>query len=386
MDIKFVDNRSQNKLRPLLIVALLVLFIITQYVYAAEEQQWIQVPEANYADVLELIAMRAKANYEEISLWQGRMNIRGNTHFYGTDAAEKSRAVDINSIARNSQHICEIRNTFSEFTLDMRNNKLYSSVEPNTQYKAVDLDQYVPIRKDTSTPKTKTILSPESYMWCMPDKKFAPKLRSLPVQKTVFIESSQNKNIKGFVRDPRDFFNSCVESDKLWDTLLKIRKSFLDNGNVRIWSYPNVEISSLDTDKGIKYRILTTWKGGENYVIKYIRSLLEVDEALGFNATMVEVTNPDGVKLTSKQYTYEKISEIYIPKTVRNESRNSKGEPTFTSEITIETIGVNKPLPEDTFTIKNLGVEEGTLVSDNIKKAEFRYNKGNLVPITEAGK
>ena len=43
----------------------------------------------------------------------------------------------------------------------------------------------------------------------------------------------------------------------------------------------------------------------------------------------------------------------------------------------------NKPLSEDTFSIKNLGVEEDTLVSDNIKKKDYRYSKGNLIPIAE---
>jgi hypothetical protein len=386
MNTKFLRVIIKLRTISLLIITSLVFFSATNQVCSAGEEQWQPVPEANYADVLELIAFRSKANYEEIASWQGRMNIHGNTHFYGIDAAEKLHSVDTNGVAKDSQHICKMGKTIADFAVDMRNDRLYSSIEPNVKYKAVDLDQFVPVRKNISTPKTKTILSPESYMWCMPDKVFAPNLRSLPVQKMVFIESPQNENVKEFVRDPRDFFNSCVENDKLWDTLLKIRKSFLDNGNVRIWSYPNIEITSLKTATGTKYRVLTTWKGGENYVIKYIRSSLEVDEALGFNATMVEVTNPDGVKLTSKQYTYEDFNGIYVPKTVTMEQRNNKGEITLTSEISIETTGINKPLPEDTFTIKNFGVEENTLVTDKIKKAEFRFSKGNLVPIEEPNK
>lgn len=384
MNIEFMDVRSQNKTISLWFITLLIFFVITQQVYAADEQQWIQVPQANYADVLEMIAFRAKANYEEIYSWQGRMNILETSHYYGQNAAEKSFAVDINSIARDSQHICEIATTTADFALDPRNGKLYSNVEPNVKYKAIDLDQFVPVRKNTSCPRTKTILTAERYIWCMPDKKFAPNLRSLPVQKMVFIESSQNKNVKGFVRDPRIFFESSGEDGKkLWETLLRIRSNIEERINTRVAGYPHIEISSLNTDKGIRYHILTTWKGGENYAIKYIRSLLEVDESVGFNAIKTETTNPDGVKTVSKQYSYENFNGIYVPKTVRKEINNNKGEPTFSSEITIETISINKPLPEDTFSIKKLGVEEDTIVSDNIKKAEFRFSKGNLVPISE---
>jgi hypothetical protein len=191
--------------------------------------------------------------------------------------------------------------------------------------------------------------------------------------------------VRGFVRDPRIFFE-LEGHKKIWETLLQLRSNINDRIKERIAGYPHIEILSMNTDNGVKYRILTTWKGGENYVRKYMRSLLEVDEAVGFNAIKTEMTTPDGVKIDLKEYTYEKNGEIYILKTVKKEQRNNKGEITFTSEITIETTGINKPLPEDTFTIKNLGVEEDTLVTDNIKKAEFRFSKGNLVPIAEPNK
>lgn len=350
---------------------------------AADEQQWVRVPEENYAEILELVVLCTKTNYEGISFWQGKMNIHEEIHFWGADAAEKSHAVDTNSIAKGSKHICEIGNVLSDFAIDMRNNKIYSSVEPDVQYKAIDLGQYVPIRKKVSVPKVKTILSPDYHIWFMPDEKFSQKARSLRAQKTVFIESSENENVKSFVREPREFFNSGGENVKLWDTLLKIRGRIDDRIKERIAGYPHIEISSLETDKGVKYRIITTWKGGENYEIKYIRYYLEVDEAVSFNATKTERINSDGIKTTSNEYTYEKIGEIYVPKTIKKEQYNPKGEPVFTSEITIETTGLNKQLPEDTFTIKNLGLEDGTLVSDKIKKAEFRYSNSGLVPVSE---
>jgi len=373
------------KVIPFCIITLLFSLTISQKVTGADEQQWQSVPEANYADILELIALRAKANYEGISTWQGQMNIHEMSHYYGPKAAEQSYGVYPDSIASNSKHICRENKTVAEFAVDMRNDKLYSKVEPTMQYKAVDLNQIIPPDKYKGRPaRTRTILTPESYMWYLTDGKFHSKSQKGPPGKMVFIESPQNENVKGFVRDPRVFFDSSGEGGiKLWESLLKVRKHFLDNGNVRVGRYPNIEISSLNTDKGVKYRILTTWSGGGDY---YIRSMLEVDEAVSFNALRTETTNHDGVRTDLKEYTYKKIGEIYIPKAVKKEQRNNKGEITITSEITIETTGINKPLLEDTFTIKNLGLEEDTLVSDNIKKAEFRFSKGNLVPIAEPNK
>jgi hypothetical protein len=214
--------------------------------------------------------------------------------------------------------------------------------------------------------------------------KYSPKFHEGKANKMAFIETAQKEVYN--TQDPRGFFNSGGEDQKLWDTLTRIRENINERIKERVMGFPHIEIKSLNTDKGTKYRILTTWKGGENYVTKYIRSLLEVDEALGFNATMVEITNPDGVKITSKQYTYEDINGIYVPKTVKMEQHDNKGETTLMSDITIETTGLNKPLPEDTFTIRNLGIEEDTLVNDKIKKAEFRFSKGELIPLSDPNK
>jgi len=358
--------------------------IILQRVTVAEEQQWQPVLKENYVDVLDLIASKAKANYEKIASWQGRMNILEKSHYYGPKAAEKSYGIYPDSISSSSKHICREGKTAAEFALDMRNDKIYSSVEPNVQYKAVDLNQIIPPEKRRGRPaRTRTILTPESYMWYLTDGKFRSKSRKGPPSEMVFVESPQNENVKGFVRDPRIYFHSGGENSKLWDSILKLRNNINDRIKERIAGYPHIEISSLETDKGIKYRILTTWKGGEHYLIKYIRCLLEVDESVGFNALKTETTNPDGVRTDLKEYTYEKIGGVYIPKTIKIEQRNNKGEITIASEITIETTGVNKPLLEDTFTIKGLGVEEGMLVSDKIKNEEFRFSKGKLVPIAD---
>jgi len=91
------------------IIILLFSPIILQEVTAAEEQQWQQVPKANYAEVLELIAfeliaLRAKANYEKISSWQGRVNIFKTNHYYGPNAA-KMVGADKDIFGRHSKYI-----------------------------------------------------------------------------------------------------------------------------------------------------------------------------------------------------------------------------------------------------------------------------------------
>ncbi|MFA5239632.1 MAG: hypothetical protein WC476_08015 [Phycisphaerae bacterium] len=365
------------------IVTLFFSLTISPGVIVAEEQQWKPVPETDYADVLELIEIATKANYDGISSWQGQLDILETKHHYGSNAVKMANA-DPNSIAHNSQHILETIKSTARFIVDLHSGKLHSDKEkPQVQLKAVDLNQDVPVRKNGEYKSVRANLTREQYMWYMPDSNFVSKMHNVQTGKMVFVDRPEERkfSLSGDIRDPRIFFESSGEDDKkLWETLLRIRSNIDDRIKERVGSFPHIAISSLETDKGIKYRILTTWRSGENY---YVRSLLEVDEAVGFNAVKTETTNPDGVKKISKEYTYEKIGEIYLPKTVKRNYRNNKNEPTFTSEITVETTGLNKPLSEDTFTIKTLGAEENTLVTDKIKNAEFRYSEGKLVPIAD---
>jgi hypothetical protein len=376
----------EKVIKSLTIMIFLIFFIISWQVRAADEPQWVPVPEANYADVLEIIALSAQANYEAISSWQGRMNILETNHHYGPNAARMANA-DTNSLAGNSQHILETITNTAEFAVNPRDDKLCSKKEkPQVQLRAIDLDQNVPIRKNGQYENVRTILTRDQYMWYMPNSNFASKLHNVRPEKMAFIDRPEERkfSLSGDIRDPRIFFESSGEDGKkLWETLLRIRSNINERIKERIGGYPHIEISSSKTNTGIKYRIQTKWRGGENNVIGLI---LEVDEAVGFNAIKTEITNPAGVITKLKEYTYEKIGEIYLPKTVKKKSWNNKGEPILTSEITIETTSVNKSLPENTCSIKNLDVEEGTLINDNIKKAEFRYSKGNLVPIADPNK
>jgi len=376
--------KMRFKVVSLCVTILFFSMIISQKAIIAEGQRWQSVPQADYAEVLERIAFRAAANYEEISSWQGKMSILETKHHYGSNAAKMSNA-DPDSIAHDSQYIFEMINSTAEFAVDLRNDKLCSKKEkPQVRLRAMDLDQNVPVRKNGEYESVRTILTREQYVWYMPDSNFASTLHNVRAGKMAFIDEPKERkfSLSGDIRDPRLFFESSGEDGrKLWDSLARIRSNIKDRIKERIAGYPHIEISSLDTDNGIKYRILTTWKGDKNY---YIRSLLVVDEAVGFNAIKTEMTNHDGVRINSKEYAYQKLGEIYLPRTVRKEFWNHKGEPTFTSEIIIETTSINKPLLEETFSIKNLGVEEGALIKDNIKKATFRYVKGELVPLEDA--
>ncbi|MGB8226106.1 MAG: hypothetical protein WCE45_04440 [Sedimentisphaerales bacterium] len=369
----------------------LAFFVISQQDYAADDSQWQPVPQTDYANVLDLIAHGTKTNYEEISSWQGRMSILETRYHYGPNAAKMSNADDTNSIAHNSQHILEIINNTAEFTVDPRNDKLYSKKEkPQALLRAIDLNQDIPVNKNGGYESVRAVLTREQYIWYMPDSLFTSKRNDVrAAMKVAFRERPEERkfDLNGDIRDPRVFFElGGGDSKKLWDLLLQLRSNINERINELVEGYPHIEISSSETATGVKYRIITTWRGGPNYAIKYIRSLLEVDESVGFNAIEIETTNSDSVKIYSKECTYEKIGEVYLPKTVTTKFWNNKGRPTSTSEITIENAGVNKSVPAETFTYKNLGLKNDDKFIDKIEGKEYKYKDANLVFVADVNK
>jgi len=190
MKFKGMDVCSQSKTISLASITLIIFFTMTQRVHSADEQNWQSVSEHNYHEVLSLVALCSKANYDAISSWQGLLNIFETNHYYGSDAAKMSNA-DISSPASNSQYILEEMRGKAEFALDTRNNKLYSKNEkPVVRLKAIDLGQNVPVRNNGEYMGLKAILTTDIYIWYMPDGKFRSNSQKNP-DKMVFIDKPE---------------------------------------------------------------------------------------------------------------------------------------------------------------------------------------------------
>ena len=54
--------------------------------------------------------------------------------------------------------------------------------------------------------------------------------------------------------------------------------------------------------------------------------------------------------------------------------------------ITFKNHLVNDPIPEETFTYKNLGLKDGDKFIDKIKNKEYKYKAGKLVEVEKKKK
>ncbi len=346
------------------------------------DKPWKPVAENMYLDILEIIEMQTKANYEKINLWQGKMDIVESEDYYGDNAAKRAY-IDEKSRAASSKHIRRIVISPTAFAVDVVNDKLYSNLEPQVKYRAVDLDMNAPPNESIRYSRIRAIVTPQEYISYEPDHNFGYSdsiLVSARVSgKAAFLEPPEKAKdrLGGDIRDPRMFFD-FGKNKKIWETISTRRKVLLTEGNIKIAGYPHLNIAEIDADGHTQYQITTLYRDSHDYV----KVKLVVDSSVGYNAIKQEMID-DGIPRISVKLTYEKIGDVFVPKTFHKILLNSEGKCIFDSRITLTKSIINKPISEKTFTYKNLGLQNGVRFVDNIKRIEYWYENGKLVPASE---
>jgi hypothetical protein len=85
----------------------------------------------------------------------------------------------------------------------------------------------------------------------------------------------------------------------------------------------------------------------------------------------------------SVNLTYEKIGDVFVPKTFHRILLNNEGKCIFDSQSTLTKSIINELISEKTFTYENLGLQNGVRFVDNIKRIEYWYENGKLIPASE---
>jgi hypothetical protein len=350
------------------------------------DKPWKPVAEDMCMDILEIIEMHTKANYEKINLWQGKMNIVESEDYYGDNAAKRAY-IDEKSPAAKSKHIRRMVTGTAEFAIDIVNDKLYCNLEPQVKYRAVDLNLDAPVQEDIRYSRIKSIVTPQEYISYEPDHNFGYSdsiLVSARVSgKAAFLDPPEKAKdrLAGDIRDPRQFFD-FGENKKIWETISTRRKVLSVEGNTTIAGRPHLSIAEIDADGHKQYKITTLYFTSQHDKNDYAKVELVVDSSVGYNAIKQE-TIYHGITRMSVNLTYEKIGDVFVPKTFHRILLNNEGKCIFDSQSTLTKSTINEPISKKTFTYENLGLQNGVRFVDNIKRIEYWHENGKLVPASE---
>ena len=358
------------------ILAILIIFSLMPSSINADTTEFQKVDQNKIPDELAMLATVTKNNYEKIKTWQGKISFEDMIIYRGSYAAELVK-LSAGVTIEEPNELAAIAEGTRDFKIDLERNILFKSMNRPKPMEYINLDtglHYTPL---SSSYETKKITDKDYEIESSPYtfKKdgtitgwLAEKKRRYPEQD---IEES----------DPR----FCFSIGKMPWVLLPmmsegVRRYNKDpngtdaNGRPNS-AFSNVILEKAQTEKGAIYRVLIN----STFEMKYT-----FEEKSGFNPTHIESKNTKGIKISEGDTDWVKIQDIFLPAEQQVTQYDGKdGRLRRQVKSIFSDMQVNMALPENTFSINNLGLKNGDKFVDKIESKEYKYQDANLVPIED---
>jgi hypothetical protein len=347
------------------------------------------IPDSEYIEFLDRAAELMKDNYEKINTWQGEFSIEEDNYYYGEQC--RSFNIDANDPAAHSDAICRSISELQEFATDIKNNKLYCSKSmPKYKFKALDLDRDIVLNQLYSP--TVSIVTPDEYLSFMPNfnygyggKRVNGKWAGrMALRRT--LEKAKNEQWSD-VRDPRKYFSEG--NRMIWEDLEALRNHIANpSPNIPEGKAPQISIMTEDTKIYIKTRFYRSEDCKDcNPNLAFVNINMILDSSVEYNLIHREALDKNNEILKTLDITYESIDGVFVPKTVHYVTfRSSDLKKSFDSKITFTKSMLNLPITAEKFTYKNLGLKDGDVFKDEIKKKEYKFQNANLVFVADINK
>jgi len=364
------------------VLAIASIFSLVRPATGADTGGFQEIDPNKVPDELAMLAAVTKDNYEKIKTWQGKVSFESMGIYRGAYAADLvKRHADIT--IKEPNELAQRAEGTVEFKIDLKNNLLFRYMNRSKPQEYIDLDTGLTYTSlEGSLEMTKIIASEyeiESFPYIF---KKDGTILSRGARKKL---RKQEAQIITDESDPRHCFSigqpAWVSLSKMSEYVRNYNKD--PNGTVGGMSnsaFSSVDLEKAQTAKGVTYRIKFTVPG-EGY------EEITFDGAKGFNPTYIEVKNGKGIKISEITTDWIKIQGIFLPAEKQVlQYDGDDGRLRRQAKSTFSDMQVNMALPENTFSLNNLGLKNGDKFIDKIEGKEYRYLDANLVPIADVNK
>jgi hypothetical protein len=321
-------------------------------------------------DELAMLADATRANYEKIKTLQGKVSFESMIIYrgaYAADLLKRHAGITVkepNELAQRADGTTEFKvdlgkNLFLKYMnrpkpmehIDLDKGIAYPSLEGPYEMTKIIEDKYEIESSPYTREKDGTILS----------RKAEKRLRQQP---GIITDDS----------DPRIGFNI---GRPVWELLSKLSDGLRSYNKGDINSFYNVVLEKEQTAKGVIYHMQLTNPGASQPFEKFT-----LDGEKGFNPTYIEVKNDKGITISEITTNFNEIGGIFLPSERHVlQYDGDDGHLRRQAKSTFSNMQVNIALPENTFSLNNLGLKNGDKFIDEIANKEFEYKDGKLVEL-----
>jgi len=333
--------------------------------------------------ILTMISGQVHDNYDKIKTWQGEQDVIIDYTEEGPTAERtfKKYTDGIGEIPRIVRRRVECT---TGFAVDIESDFLYASNYWGKPIQYTDLESGRDLGSKSAPDFKRSIVTPESYIHCRPNTMRDGVVMSRKAVKEALQECPTCDSPSVF--DPRELFGLPLQP--VWVTFPRMIKIINEHGEYNVDGY-RLQVEERTQGNSKEYRIIKPGRlshdpkyksDPENYL--FLTQIFSGEK--GFNVVLEEMAHSDGGLLYRSTLDYDLIDGIYLPsKTTNQNFRRDSGNLAYEKKGIFKNLQVNHPIPEDTFSYKNLGLQNGDKFVDKIAEKTYIYKAGQLLPESE---
>lgn len=326
-------------------------------------------------DVLEMLVREGESNYGRMRTWRGTMQYEELQYYRGRNAVTLKEVLGIDTAV--SMGDVERRSSGSiSFAVDCERDSFYTNFVQSTEGMS-DIELGKPYeRSDTATLfEQASVVTPTQFLHFSRNLIHGPP-REIPHSRrvnrhTAFIDPAPKaKKYKAWshVVDPRLFFSSNGE-ESYWELLDRCLEQYeeLPEGYLTVAEHQEAD--------HISYRITvrSETSSGMGVSLEYL-----FDERVGFNVTGVTEKYAGQLRI-QQDIDYSLVADMWLPTTVSRSSWDPSGKIELRRSVAFQESVLNEDIPEDTFTYRVFGLQDGDRMVDRIKLVEYFIKDGEPV-------
>lgn len=357
-----------------------IIFVILYSDYLTAQDNDGFAPVADSDGVLKMIADHSKANFERIKTLNATYDYTDKQYFFGEDAKVYSKSYKIDL----GEKFMKINKGKYKYALDVKKDSIFVELDQESWEFTTFDGKVLPVKNDSLVETFKlhqrSILTPESYMYCEPDVDFPPitafeHVLNQPYGRVGYKETREN-------------------ASRLTLSVVPDVRTCYEVGGMKIWEFCDFcsmyKNATAVYQKNDKYKITFDPTKENNDDSDATLTHIIVDASMGFNVVHTEQWFVYG-KNTKKEselkslttVDYSSNDGIWIPSVLLQKKEPSDMSTyKFDRTYTAVSISVNSSLPKKTFSYVNLGLEDGDRFVDSYKNTLFTLRGGKLKDFT----
>lgn len=332
------------------------------------------VPPDQMSGILTMISNETQSNYDKIKIWQGKVDATIGIIYEGTEA-ERVFKNKTDGVGHIPKKVKKMKESTVEFAVNCEKGLFFDKKFYRSPLRYIDPDSGRVLGTKSTVGSTITIATPEYRITNVP---FVKREDVIITRQATKEQRTFNEGCSTCQKDIFDPRYETIDGVTFRDTFL-----FLIN-YIEKYGF-SIDGQSLRMEKRVddtttEYRLEIPSPQASPGEFIFTTMLFNSD--VGLNITSSDTRRADGKLFQKAIWEYEVIDGVYLPtRTMIQTYKGENADLAYERECIYTNWQLNQAVPENTFTYKNLGLENGDFLVDKILGKEYTYQKGDLIEV-----